>query len=245
MNLILAMLVALVGVLAGAVLWAIATAARRSAWAPSARRRLVASVTISLGLWLGGVALLSWSGALAVWTSSPPRVFLVPLTAFAVLLVLSRTSGFRALLTAVPPSWPIALGSFRVGVELILWALFLNGLVPEQMTFAGRNFDVLVGLSAPWVAFAVGSRRIGPGWILLWNVFGLTMLANVVGTALTSVPGPLRLPWPGAPLTEIARWPMVWIPGFLVPLAVFLHVVSIRQTVARMGAVDAARELAS
>jgi hypothetical protein len=55
----------------------------------------------------------------------------------------------------------------------------------------------------------------------------------VVVTAATSMPGPLHLDWPGEPLTEVARWPMIWVPAFLAPFAVLLHVVSLRQTLAR------------
>lgn len=229
------LLVVFVGMLVGVVAWGVDLTARRAGLAPSSRRRLVLVTGAGLVGWLGGVALVAHAGLLQVWTARPPRLFLVPLAALALLMVLTRTTTFRALLSAAPSWWPIALQSFRVGVELLLFALFLEGLVPEQMTFEGRNFDVLIGLSAPFMALLVASSRVGPRAVLAWNVVGLLMLANVVGTALTSVPGPLHLAWPGAPLTEIARWPMVWIPGFLVPLAVFLHVASLRQTFATRG----------
>ncbi len=229
-----ALLVLFVGVLAAGLVRGLTVVGRRAGLGLASRRRLSVGVAAALALWLGGVAALARSGVLEVWTARPPRLFLVPLTAFAVLLVLTRTATFRALLAATPPAWPLGLQTFRVGVELLLWALHLGGLVPVQMTFEGRNFDVVVGALAPVIALAVAARRLGPRWVLAWNVGGLLMLVNVVGTALTSLPGPLHLDWPGAPLTEIARWPMVWIPGFLVPLAVFLHVVSIRQTLARL-----------
>jgi|GEM_PF-6363278 len=41
--------------------------------------------------------------------------------------------------------------------------------------------------------------------------------------------GPLHLSWPGTPFTAIATWPMVWLPAFLAPLAVFLHGVSLQR----------------
>jgi hypothetical protein len=113
--------------------------------------------------------------------------------------------------------------------------------VPVQITFEGRNFDVGIGASALLVAALVARHRLSPPWLLAWNAAGLAMLVNVIGTVATSIPGPLHLPWPGEPLTAIATWPMVWLPAFLAPFAVFLHLVSIRQTVARLGMPAAAQ----
>jgi hypothetical protein len=50
------------------------------------------------------------------------------------------------------PWQPVALQTFRVGVELAFWRLHTEGLAPIQITFDGRNFDALVGLTVPCVA---------------------------------------------------------------------------------------------
>ena len=39
----------------------------------------------------------------------------------------------------------------------------------------------------------------------------------------------LKLAWPGEPFAEFASWRLICLPGFLAPLAVFLHVASLRQ----------------
>lgn len=229
-------LVALVAAVYAVLLWAIGEAGGRAELPPNRRRALVVGVAVSVGAWLALAAALAATGVLSVWTARPPRVLMLPLTVFAALMMLNRTATFRELLAAIPDWWPVALQSFRVAVELILWGLFVRGVVPVQMTFEGRNFDVLVGLSASPISFLVATNRIGPRALLLWHAFGLAMLANVVGTAATSLPGPLHLAWPGEPLTEIASFPNVWIPAFLAPFAVFLHVVSIRKTVPLLSA---------
>jgi len=141
-----------------------------------------------------------------------------------------------------PPAWPIAAQTFRVGVELALFALHAAGRAPVQITFEGRNFDVLVGLSAPWIGWLVATGRIGTKGALAWNVIGLAVLANTVGTVATSTPGPLHLDWPGAPLTAITSWPIVWLPAFLMPIAVFLHVVSLRQNLRRLRAASGVQQ---
>ena len=128
----------------------------------------------------------------------------------------------------------MALQAFRVVVELAFWRLHWEGVVPVQMTFEGRNFDVLVGLTAPVVAAGIAAGRVGPRATIAWNLFGLAMLVNAIGTAATSAPGPLHLGWPGEPFTAIAAWPVIWIPALLAPVGIFLHVVSIRQSFGRL-----------
>jgi len=123
---------------------------------------------------------------------------------------------------------------FRVGVELAFWRLHLEGLAPVQVTFEGRNFDVLVGLTAPVGAAGIAAGGVGPRVTVAWNLFGLAMLLNAIGTVATSTPGPLHLAWPGEPFTATAAWPVIWIPALLAPAAIFLHVVSIRQSLARL-----------
>jgi hypothetical protein len=109
----------------------------------------------------------------------------------------------------------------------------LEGIAPVQVTFEGRNFDALVGLTAPAVAAGIAFAWLGPRMTIAWNLFGLAMLFNAIGTVATSTPGPLHLGWPGEPLTAIAAWPIIWIPALLAPIGISLHVVSIRQALAR------------
>ena len=135
----------------------------------------------------------------------------------------------------VPPWRPVALQTFRVGVELAFWRLHTEGLAPVQITFEGRNFDGFVGLTAPVVAAGIAIGWLGPRITIAWNLFGLAMLANAIGTVATSAPGPLHLNWPGEPFTAIAAWPVIWCSALLAPIGIFLHVVSIRQSFASRG----------
>jgi hypothetical protein len=95
---------------------------------------------------------------------------------------------------------------------------------------AGMN---LVGLTAPVVAAGIAFGWFGPRITIAWNLFGLAMLVNAIGTVATSTPGKLHLNWPGEPFTAIATWPVIWIPALLAPIGIFLHTVSIRQSIAR------------
>lgn len=185
--------------------------------------------------WLGLTSALALSGVLAEWTSRPPRVGWLPLAAMVMLVSLSRTTYATRLILEMPATWPLALQSFRILVELGLLWLWQEGRAPIQVTFEGRNFDIVAGATAPLLAAAVyahGLRTWAVPLVLLWNVVGLGLLANIMFTAAASIPGPMQVPWPGGTFEALATWPVVWIPSFLAPVAVFLHVVSIRQVLA-------------
>jgi hypothetical protein len=204
--------------------------ALRAGYEPRSARRLGLTVIAAIAVWLLVAALLASSGLLSVWTARPPRVLLLPLTAFSTMMVVSRTRAAGLLVSRVPRHWPIAAQAFRIAVELAIFGLYIGGRAPVQMTFEGRNLDVLVGLSAPVVAWLVAVQRARSSMVVVWNLAGLVTLANVIGTAATSIPGALRLDWPGQPFTALATFPVVWIPAFLAPAAVFLHITSLRQS---------------
>lgn len=174
----------------------------------------------------GAVALLvAASGVLTFDPARPPRLFLVVGTAMILVVVAARSR----LLGASPPWWPVALQTMRVPIELVLFLLHREGRLPEVMTFEGRNFDILVGLTAPLVAWGIAQGRVGRGLLVPWNAVGLALLANIVILAITAMPGPLHHPWPGPANTIVAEPPWVLLPAFLVPVALLLHVVSLGQ----------------
>lgn len=93
----------------------------------------------------------------------------------------------------------------------------------------GRNVDILVGLTPLPVAWLCFVRRVWPrGAALAWNVAGIAILANIVMHALLSAPTPFQALWTEPPTTIITTLPYIWLPGFLVPLALSLHVASLR-----------------
>lgn len=196
--------------------------------------RNAVALPLAIFAWLGTTAALAQSGFLAVWDAKPPHFPLVPLVALGAVVVIQRSATLGRLLGDTPLHWPVAMQTFRIGVELAFWGLFAAGGAPSQVTFEGRNFDVLVGLSAPLVAWAIDRLNLSPRIVIGWNVVGLAILSNTIFTTLTSLPGPAHLDWRGAPFTAFGYWPFVWIPAFLAPLAIFLHIFSIRQNLAEL-----------
>jgi hypothetical protein len=180
--------------------------------------------------WVALLGYLSLGGYFANFLSLPPRILPTLLLPLLAGLVLLRSAGARELLARTPLHWPIYLQSFRILMELILWLLFLQHRAPAIMTFEGRNADILVGLTAIPVGYLCFVRRTwSPRVALWWNVAGILILLNVVIHAQLSTPSPLRVFVTDPPVTFIAYWPFILLPGFLVPLAWLGHAASIIQ----------------
>jgi hypothetical protein len=113
----------------------------------------------------------------------------------------------------------------------MLWALFAENLLPVQMTFEGRNFDVLSGLSGIVVAFFAARGNLSRGFLIGWNILCLGLLINIVATAILSMPGPLQVFHNEPSNTIVTHFPVSWLPGLLVPLAYMLHFFSLRQLI--------------
>jgi hypothetical protein len=225
-------------------------AARRSAERlslPAARgKRAAAIVAVVLAAWLTLTGALALGGFFArVNALPPPFVFgVAPPVVLVIALAAWRKS--RAWLKAVPESWAVGFQAFRLPVELVLFALAQRGLVPTAMSYEGRNFDILVGLTAPLVAYFClvrrgGSRRLA----VAWNFMGLALLTNVVTIAVMSGPGPLRRLTDDVPNLVPTLFPFAWLAYFLVPLALLGHIVSLMQLAGQERAVGAPRILDS
>ena len=221
MAALVALMVALVGV-------GVAKASVLAGDSDSASRRGILVIFL-LQMWLGLIAVLAFRGVFADASLRPPRLPLFALAAFASIVLLNRTKTLDKLIASTPRHWLIAAQTFRIVVELVLFAFFVDGHVPPQLTFEGRNFDIWAGITAPIMAWLVLQHRVKPIVAVIWNLLGIAVLLNTIVVFQTSVPGPLYANWPGGPLVSAGEWPLVWLPTFLAPLAIFLHVVSLRQ----------------
>lgn len=197
------------------------------------RRRNTVVAAVTLLIWLAVTAVLAARGMLSDFTSMPPRLTPVLFGANAAALVLVLSPFGKRLVLATPLAWLLGIQVFRVGVELTLALLFHAGIVPLQMTFEGRNWDILVGLSALPMAWLAAQGRLPPAALALWNVAGLGLLLNIVVISLLSLPTPLRAFPDGPANTIIASAPYVWLPALLVPVAFAGHLLVFRWLLAQ------------
>ena len=205
----------------------------KSAFDPQQKRKIFTRLLIGLVLWTAFVSAWSLTGRMANFSMFPLNVLPVLIVPLATILVITFSKTFREIIIHVPAQNLVRLQSFRVFVEILLWALFMQNQLPVQMTFEGRNFDVLSGLSAPIVAYLISRQKLSHTVLLIWNVLCLGLLLNILGTAILSMPTPLRLFMNEPANTIVNVFPVSWLPGLLVPLAYGLHFFSLRQLAIR------------
>jgi heme/copper-type cytochrome/quinol oxidase subunit 4 len=196
-------------------------------------RRTTFAIIMGLAIWLVYVGLLSFLGYMRDPSLRPPGIVWVvgPVVLFVVFLVGASNIGARV--AAAIPLWLIlGFESFRIGVEFLVHRLWVDGLAPKLLTYEGGNVDMVFGLSAPIIAWIATTGRLGLRLAMGWNVLGLLSLANVAASSVLT--GPLKLISTEVPNVAMGLFPYTFIPGFLAPLAVTLHVLAIRPIAARL-----------
>lgn len=195
--------------------------------ASQAKRLTIKSALLLVG-WLTYITLVSFTGFFTA-LGLPPRIplFLV-LPAFAFFVYFFNNNKAQLLIANTPVHWPLYFQSFRIMVELLIWGSYLNGILPREATFEGYNFDVLMGLTAVPIGYLArnGIRKTKP-ILVLWNIVGLFTLAVVVFILVSQAY--FYNKWG---LTEsfvskgFGTFPYTLLAGFLMPLAVFMHILS-------------------
>lgn len=206
---------------------------RLSNFTETTKRRILAATVISLVAWAVVISLLSLTGFVTDFSTFPPKIIIVLIVPLVTIIWVVNTATVKEILNHVRQEFLILLQTFRIFVEILLWMLFINGLAPVQMSFEGRNLDVLSGLSAILIAYLVSRKKISRHVLVGWHFACLGLLLNIVITAILSMPTPFRLFMNEPSNTIVAEFPIIWLPGFLVPLAYGLHFLSLRQLFVR------------
>lgn len=187
-----------------------------------------------LPLWIFFQLILGVSGFYQNTAVMPPRLAVfgaVPAVLFFLAFLLFFRVGF---IEKLPLKYLTLLHTVRIPVEIVLYWLFLRGAVPEIMTFAGRNFDIFSGVFALivyFVAFREGRPNIPI--LIVFNIFGLILLANIVSIAIFSLPTPFQQFGLDQPNRAVLHFPFNWLPSIVVPIVLFAHLAGIAQLLAK------------
>lgn len=189
--------------------------------------------------WMGIQASLALTGFYLNTYTSPPRFALAVLPPVIVLAACFITPGGRKAINSFNTKWLTLLHVVRVPVEIVLYGLYLQKYVPELMTFTGRNPDILSGITAPLVFyFGYVQKKLGSTVLLAWNFVSLSLLVNIVAHAVLSAPGAFQQLAFDQPNVGVLYFPYIWLPCFIVPTALFSHLVCIRQLLRTKQAID-------
>ncbi|HYH80305.1 MAG TPA: hypothetical protein VEX86_10920 [Longimicrobium sp.] len=203
--------------------------AARTAGDADAGKRGVRAAALT-ALWLAATFAAGASGRLRFDTMPPTMmVFLVIAWALALYVALSRTG--LALAEGVPLALLVGVQAFRLPLELLMHRAADEGLMPAQMSFSGRNFDIVTGTTALLlgVALWVWRERVPLRLVAAWNVMGTLLLANVLVVAMLSAPTPFRVFMNEPANTWITAAPWIWLPAVFVVAAIAGHVIVFRR----------------
>lgn len=188
---------------------------------------------IILSLWLGFQSLIGIAGFYTVTNTIPPRFLLLVLPPILLIIGLFSTSNGRQYIDNLDVKILTILHAVRVPVEVVLFWLCVHKTVPELMTFEGRNFDILSGLTAPLIFyFGFVKNKINKKVILFWNFICLAFLINIVGNAVLSAPFPFQRFAFDQPNIAVLYFPFNLLPSFVVPLVLFSHLAAIKKLLA-------------
>jgi hypothetical protein len=198
----------------------------QTSWPEERKQKIKSRMVFFLLLWFAFICLLSVTGVTGNFTLFPFNFLPIVAIPLIIILILTFSKSTADILQTTPIKSLVQLQVFRVFVEILLWMMFIQNLIPVQMTFEGRNWDILVGITAPIVAhFFSGNRKV----LIAWNIICLGVLINIVSIAILSLPTPVRL-FDNDPSSSIVTvFPFIFLPGFLVPLAYTLHFLSIKK----------------
>lgn len=213
--------------LALALCWGVHAASRALGEPEPTRRRAVALTAAGAATWMTVTWIAAGSGVLREWEAQPPPfgLFVVAIVALAGMM---SFTGFGTRLARGLPIWLlVAVQGFRFPLEFAMHAMYERGIMPVQMSYSGRNFDIVTGVSALLVAWLAATGRGGRRLVLSWNAAGLALLVNVVTVAILSTP---RFRYFGDDRLNV--WvtypPFVWLPAVMVLAALAGHLVIFR-----------------
>lgn len=188
----------------------------------------------ALIVWLAIQAFLALNHVYSTHLNSlPPKIVLLGILppVFVIILLFSTKKG-KLFIDSLPLLSITYINIIRFFVEIVLYWLFLHKVIPELMTFEGINFDIIAGITAPFIAYyGISKSKISINLVLWWNIISLALLINIVIIAFLSAPSPLQKLGFDQPNIAILYFPFNWLPTFVVPVIAFGHLVSIRQLI--------------
>ncbi|MDA1184436.1 MAG: hypothetical protein O2930_07310 [Acidobacteria bacterium] len=179
-------------------------------------------------LYLAVPAVLATTGRLDRYDPMPaPALVMVPLLTLVTVRFATSSVGARVG-SSVGLATLVGFQVFRLPVEWLLHRLSVEQVIPQVMTYSGRNFDIVSGVTGGLLGVWL-LRRSVPSWVLvIWNLTGLALLGNIVLVATLSTPALFRVFTEGPPNLLPSTFPFVWLPSFLVQLALVGHLLLFR-----------------
>ena len=184
---------------------------------------------IVLVVWLAISAVLSQRGMFTNPPDQPPVLLLLAVLVPPILFGIAYVGldGFRRYVLGLDLRLLTAIQAWRIigGMFLVLMSF---GMLPGTFAWPAGVGDMIVGIYAPFVVFALVRRS--PNWrrhVVLLSVFGLLDFVGAIGGGVLAGNNPLGL-LRGDVTAEIMQvLPLAIIPTFGVPAWILVHIISL------------------
>jgi hypothetical protein len=182
-----------------------------------------ATVFVSLTAWFVARLILGQN-----WIIAPAKLIVLSSFVFysSVMMTTRFSPIFREAILSIPQEKLIGIHSLRVGGFVFLTFLDM-GLLPAQFAVPAGYGDILVGLTAPLVVYAlIAQKPYARKVAIAWNFLGLADFAVALATGMIFI-GPYvrQLARSGHSIAYLDY--VLMIPGFAVPILVLIHVNSL------------------
>jgi hypothetical protein len=158
----------------------------------------------------------------------PPRVIFMMGPVILAIVLFFVTKRGKEFIDRLDVQKLTMLHVVRLPVEITLMLLAIYKAVPEEVTFEGRNFDIVMGLSALPVALLYSKKKVSPKFLLVWNIIGVILLLNVVIHGVLALPYPFQQYSFDQPNVAMLYAPYNLLPGVIVPVVMFSQLAAIR-----------------
>jgi len=212
---------------------------KRINWEKSTQNKIFFGTVFILVTWIGVLTILSSNGFFSDFSKLPPGPALAMLIPLPIIAIVTFSKTGTQLLQTVPSHWLVFMQSFRIIVELLLFFAYMAGKLPVQMTFEGRNFDVITGVLALPIGYLLAKKKTyAPKLAIAFNIIGVLLLLNILVIAVLSMPTTIRYFMNEPSNTLVGQFPFILLPGVLVPIAYTMHIFSLRQLFLKQNKID-------
>ncbi|MDB4534082.1 hypothetical protein N9242_04350 [Vicingaceae bacterium] len=192
------------------------------------KKKKLITLVFGLILWQHYQLAIEASGFLTDFSLPPRFLFCLVLPAFLFTGIFLTKNRKKAWIMTIPEEWLAYIQSFRILVEVLFVYSVSAEVLHPLVTIEGYNFDMVFGVSAILIWFLTYKLKlISKSILIFWNYLGIVVLDSVIFLFVSAVYFPNIWGETGMMPIAFATAPYVLVAGFLMPLAIFIHVLSI------------------